>query len=318
MRPGPIVRRGVVAAAGLIGGLVAYSALSARRAERLAPRDGRFVDVEGARLHYLDMGSGPTVVLVHGLTGQLRNFTYALTEQLIGDFRVIVVDRPGSGYSNYTRPGARGLHAQAAIIGRFVEALRLDRPLLVGHSLGGALALTLATRTPDLVGGLALVSPLTQPLRDAPGIFRPLLIRSPLRRAVIAWTLAVPLARLVRRRSLKAVFGPDRVPPDFAGKGGGALSTRPGVFRAASQEVTEGVGDLEEVVLGYPLLRMPVGILFGRGDRILAPDIHGERTAATIPDADLMLIDGGHMLPLTATKEVAAWIRAQSARTPAR
>jgi hypothetical protein len=128
MRPRKILGTGLMAAAGVVGGLVGYSALAGRRAERLVPRDGRFVEVDGARLHYVDIGSGPAILLVHGLSGQLRNFTYALTERLAGDYRVVAVDRPGSGYSIYTRPGGRGLHAQAAIIGRFIAAVGLDRP----------------------------------------------------------------------------------------------------------------------------------------------------------------------------------------------
>jgi pimeloyl-ACP methyl ester carboxylesterase len=314
MRPRKILGTGLMAAAGVVGGLVGYSALAGRRAERLVPRDGRFVEVDGARLHYVDIGSGPAILLVHGLSGQLRNFTYALTERLAGDYRVVAVDRPGSGYSIYTRPGGRGLHAQAAIIGRFIAAVGLDRPLLVGHSLGGALALTLATQSPKLLGGLALISPLTQKETMAPDVFKALIIPSPGRRLALAWTLAAPLGRLRRSRMLEDVFGPDPVPEDFGTRGGSYLSSRPGAIYAASIDITEAVVDLEEVINDYRSITLPVGILFGRSDRLLSPELHGERTAAAIPGAEIKLIDGGHMIPLTAPEETAAWIRAQAAR----
>src|SRR5579863_7408748 len=86
----------------VIAGLVLYSAWTARRVEKALPPLGRFIDVEGGRIHYLDQGSGPTLLLIHGLGGQMRNFTHSLLERLKNDYRVIIIDRPGSGYS--TRP----------------------------------------------------------------------------------------------------------------------------------------------------------------------------------------------------------------------
>lgn len=316
MRTSTIVKGGVLAGAGVIAGLAAFSSLSARSAERRVPPEGRFLDVDGARLHYIDIGSGPAIVMIHGLTGQLRNFTYALTELLVSDYRVIVVDRPGSGYSTYNRVGGRGLDAQAAIIGHFIKALKLDRPLLVGHSLGGAIALTLATKRPELVGGLALIAPLTQPISDPPKIFRPLINPSPARRAIIARTLAIPLGKVKRKRTLATVFGPDPVPDDFGARGGGFLASRPGAIYAASTELSN-VSDLVEIAALYRDLALPVGILFGRGDQILDPELHGARTAADIPGAQYEVIDGGHMIPLTAPNEIASWLRRQAGRAPA-
>ena len=129
--------------------------------ERRLPPQGCFIDVDGHRLHYLDLGAGPPIVMIHGLGGQVRNFTHSLTGRLAGRHRLIVVDRPGSGYSSRPRGGAVGLRAQAAILARLVERLELGRPLLVGHSLGGAVALAMALDHPRAVGGLALLAPLT-------------------------------------------------------------------------------------------------------------------------------------------------------------
>ncbi|RZM12026.1 MAG: alpha/beta hydrolase, partial [Sphingomonas sp.] len=186
-------------------------------------------------------------------------------------------------------------------------------PLLVGHSLGGAIALTLATKRPGLLGGLALLAPLTQPMEDVPDIFRPLVNPSPVRRAIIARTLAVPLGKLKRRRTLATVFAPDAVPADFGERGGGVLAGRPGAFQAASTEMSN-VGDLVEIAALYRDIALPVGILFGRGDRILDPDLHGAQTAAIIPGAQYETIDGGHMIPLTAPVATASWLRRQTGR----
>jgi pimeloyl-ACP methyl ester carboxylesterase len=67
--------------------------------ERAVPPLGTVIDLDGARMHYVDRGSGPPIVMIHGLAGNLRNYTYALVDHLTNDFRVIAIDRPGSGYS---------------------------------------------------------------------------------------------------------------------------------------------------------------------------------------------------------------------------
>jgi pimeloyl-ACP methyl ester carboxylesterase len=302
---------GLLAAAGATaaGGLALYSGLAARRAERRVPRDGGFVSVGATRLHYVEAGSGPAIVLVHGLSGQLRNFTYALTERLAADFRVIALDRPGSGYSPLPPAATRTLRGQGALIGGFIEALGLDHPLLVGHSLGGALSLSLALDRPELLRGLALVAPLTQPIAGIPAVFRALHHTSAFRRRLIAHTLAVPLGTLGQAKARHVIFSPDAVPQDYATRGGGALAVRPSAFYAASSEVSLGTGELVGMARHYPDLSVPLGILFGRGDRILPPELHGERTVAAVPGAELALIDGGHMLPLTAPQAVADFIR---------
>ncbi|HSY94892.1 MAG TPA: alpha/beta fold hydrolase, partial [Steroidobacteraceae bacterium] len=99
-----------MSAASILGGLLAIILLLAaalalftlyvrRRVEAAVPALGRFVQVGETRLHIVEQGSGPALVLVHGLGAQLRNFTYALAARLAADFHVICVDRPGCGYS---------------------------------------------------------------------------------------------------------------------------------------------------------------------------------------------------------------------------
>ncbi|WP_419827490.1 alpha/beta fold hydrolase [Sphingomonas sp.] len=308
---------GLLAATGasVAGGLALYSSLAALRAERLVPRDGGFVEVDEARLHYVEAGRGPAIVMVHGLAGQLRNFTYALTELLAAEFRVIALDRPGSGYSPLPPAATRTLRGQGALIGHFVEALGLDRPLLVGHSLGGALSLSLALDRPDLLRGLALIAPLTQAIAGVPRVFRPFHHPSALKRRLIAHMLAVPLGTIGQGKARRVIFSPDAVPEDYGTRGGGTLAVRPSAFYAASSEVCVGTGELVGMAARYPDLAVPLGILFGRGDRILSPALHGERTVAAVPGAELTLIDGGHMIPLTAPAAVADWIRRRHAIT---
>ena len=137
----------VVAAGVLAGASAALWGLSAwmtRRIEATVPINGRFVEVDGERFHYVEEGKGPPLVMIHGLMGSSRNLTYALSGQLREHFRVISLDRPGSGYSTRHSGTPADLPAQARQIAAFINTLDLGKPLVLGHSLGGAIALALA------------------------------------------------------------------------------------------------------------------------------------------------------------------------------
>lgn len=292
----------------VLGGLWAFAAITARRVERALPRRGQLLEVGGEKLHYVQAGKGPPIVLLHGLTGQIGNFEYALVARLAERFHVVAFDRPGSGYSTRHWRGSADLRGQAGIIAEAIAALGLERPLVVGHSLGGAVALALALDHPDRVRGLALVAPLTQAGDAVPAAFRLLAIRSRIARLVVARTIAIPLTIAARRTVLATVFGPDRAPADFGLKGGGLHGLRPSAFYAASADMIAAGDDMGAIVARYGELRLPVDILFGRDDRVLSAARHGERLAAQIPQAKLELVPGGHMLPVTAPALVADFI----------
>jgi pimeloyl-ACP methyl ester carboxylesterase len=292
----------------LIGGLALFTALHARQAEKLAPPLGPFVEIDGARLHYLDRGSGPVVVMVHGLSGNLRNF-YALIDKLAATCRVVVVDRPGSGYSRMVCGPHPALRTQAKIIARFLSELRLDRPVLVGHSLGGALALALALDHPGCVRALVLISTLSQVERVPPAVFKALDIRSSTLRWLIAWSLMAPLGKLARQATLKVVFAPELPPDSFAVESGAALGLRPGSFIAACEDMGTVSDELANLTPRYPSLGIPVEVIYGRGDPILDYRAHGEGLVAALPDAALHLIEGGHMIPVTAADQIVSRIR---------
>jgi pimeloyl-ACP methyl ester carboxylesterase len=303
-----------LAAAALGGGLVCFTALMARRVETACPPAGRFVDVPGARLHVVDRGQGPALLLVHGLAGQLSHFTYGIVDPLAAHYRVVAVDRPGSGYSVRAAGASATLGAQADVLAALIESLELGRPVVVGHSLGGAVALALAQRHPERVAGLALVAPLTHLIPEVPSVFKDLGIPQPWLRTLVAWTLAVPLGMAKREEVLGAVFGPEAVPGDFPTRGGGLLALRPSHFIAACADLTAAQEDLPQMMQRYGTMRLPVSIIYGRSDRILDPQAQGETLAAKLPGAEFLLLDGGHMLPITAPDRIAEFIRQAAAR----
>lgn len=293
-------------------------------AESRLPAVGEFVEVDGARLHYLDRGEvrgGPPIVMLHGLAGQLHNFAYGLVDELARDTRVIAVDRPGSGYSTRQDGRVRTLIDQADAIEDLCRHLDLGRVLFVGHSLGGALSLTLMLRHPSRVAGLALIAPLTTLSGRIPDVFARLNIGSDWLRKAVAAVLATPMLILSRDRVMPQIFGPEQVPADYPIKAGGILSLRTSQFVSASQDFCALPAVMPQIESRYEDLcttnTPPIGILYGRGDLILDPKAHGDGFVARVPATRLVVVDGGHMLPVTQPDLCATFVREcwQQART---
>lgn len=297
------------AAAALLPLLFVFTWRTTHKIEAALPPTGRFVDVPGARLHVVERGNGPAVLLVHGLSGQLANFDYGMIEPLSRDFRVIAVDRPGAGYSTRQPGAAADLRAQADTLAALIDQLGLHKPLVVGHSLGGAISLALATYHPDRVGGLALIAPLTHPPEAVSPVFQAMAVQSAFVRKLIAWTLVIPMSIRRREQVMNIVFGPDAVPADFPTRGGGLLALRPSHFIGASEDLLGVAHSLPPLLPRYSDLRVPVSILFGREDRILDYRMNGEAFVAKLPSARLTLVSGGHMLPVTAVQTSVDFVR---------
>ncbi len=304
-----IVLLPVVLMAAIAGGLALFTARTVRQVEAALPPAGRFVDVPGARLHVVERGEGPALLLVHGLAGQLCHFTFGMVDLLAAQYRVVAVDRPGSGYSAREPGASASMGAQADVLAALIDALQLDRPVVVGHSMGGAVALALAQRHPERVAGLVLVAPLTHPVRAVSPVFSGLMIAKPWMRTLVAWTLAVPMSLARREQVLGVLFSPDAVPSDFATRGGGMLSLRPSHFIAACTDLAAIPEYLPGMTQRYGTMHLPVSIIYGRGDSILNPRDQGEALAAELPGAMFTLVDGGHMLPITMPALVAQFIR---------
>jgi pimeloyl-ACP methyl ester carboxylesterase len=180
--------------------------------------------------------------------------------------------------------------------------------LLVGHSLGGDVALAVGLNYPQSISRLALIAPLTHTQSAPPEPFRGLLIPSPWMRRLIANTLATPLSIKRGVEALAFVFGPEPAPKDFRTKGGGLLGLRPGSFYAASSDMIATADDLPTMEGRYATLQVPVDVLYGRQDQVLDYRQHGEALKQKVPHAILTLIDGGHMLPVTMPAVTATWL----------
>lgn len=294
--------------------LFGFTQFTAYQVRRRFPPEGKFVDIDGDRLHYVDYGSGPPIVMVHGLCGQLRNFAYLELPRLAQSHRVIVVDRAGSGRSTRGPASQANVYAQARTIARFIDTLGLEKPLLVGHSLGGAIALAVGLDHPDSVSRIALIAPLTHTETEPPAAFKGLALRWPLLRRFASLTMGIPVMILQSRKAIDAIFAPEPMPRDFPIKGGGLMGLRPDAFYAASSDLVAAPEDLPEMERRYPTLGVPVSVLYGRQDAILSYRKHGEALKQKLPGIELTLVEGGHMLPVTQPVQTTDWIREVAAQ----
>lgn len=292
---------------------------AARQAERRHPPKGRFIEVDGTRLHYTDEGAGPPVVLLHGNVVSAEDWrTSGVSDRLRERHRVIAFDRPGFGHSDRPRGRIWTAGAQAELLYAAIARLGLPRPIVIGHSWGTLPALFLAARYPDRVGGLVLVSGYYfWTLR--PDVLLVALTAMPVLGDLLRYTLSPLLGRLAMPLLKHAMFSPAPVAARFHAEFSDGMALRPSQIRATSVDgalMIPGVLDLHRM---YGDIAMPVAILAGDGDKVVFRR-NAERLHAGIPGSNLRVIEGaGHMLHHTAPHRVAEavdWVAGMAVREP--
>ena len=221
-----------VATAASLAAMTAYNIYRARKAEREHPPTGRFVTVDGVRLHYIEKGEGPPVVLLHGNVVTAEDFrTSGVLELLARRHRVIAFDRPGFGYSDRPHGSAWSARAQANLLRSALDVLDISRPVVLGHSWGAAVALAMALNHPDDVRGLVLLSGYYYPtLRADVLLSSPPAI--PILGDLLRFSISPLLGKLLQPLLLKGMFAPLPVPADFTTGSTPNMSLRPGQIRA--------------------------------------------------------------------------------------
>ncbi|MBO6798421.1 alpha/beta hydrolase [Maricaulis sp.] len=277
-------------------GFAGFSAyVSGKISKAMAPA-GAFQEVEGGRIHYVEKGEGRPLLLIHGLGGNLHNFGYAMIDRLAERYHVIAIDRPGCGHSERDNDELARLPRQAEMIADFIRRKGIEKPLVIGHSLGGAISLRLAIDHPELVGGLAMLSPLTAVQESAPAVFGGLFAPNSALRGIIANTIAVPASIRNGAAVVETIFAPEPVPEDFRTRGGGLLSLRPVAYYAASTDMHAVPMDIGAQQDLYARISAPMGMLYGDDDAVLVADHHVAAIMAVQPELHLVRMGGvGHM-----------------------
>lgn len=285
----------LVATAAALAAMTAYNVYRARKAEREHPPTGRFITANGVRLHYLERGEGSPVVLLHGNVVTAEDFqTSGLLDLLAARHRVIAFDRPGFGYSDRPHGSAWSAGAQANLLREAFVVLGINRPIVLGHSLGAAVALALALNHPDAVRGLVLLSGYYYPTLRAD-----ILLSSPAAIPIVGdllrYSISPLVGKLMQPLLLKGMFAPLPLPASFAKGSTPDMSIRPGQIRAESQDGVSMIPGAMAMQHRYQELTMPVVIMAGTKDRVVNVK-QPRRLHAQIQHSILRLVPGvGHM-----------------------
>ncbi|WP_233557163.1 alpha/beta fold hydrolase [Gemmobacter lutimaris] len=290
--------------------LVALGAFGTRRraARREARRKaafpplGRLVTVEGRRLHLVQIGSGPDLVMIHGASANLREFAMDLAPRLSSQFRVTLIDRPGLGWSDAVPEDTPG--EQARLMRLAAESIGVTRPLVLGHSYGGAVALAWAMQAP--VAGLLMLSGVAMPWEGGLGLWYQVTASAMGRAVVVPLVTAFAPTRQIDR-SIAATFLPQQPPPGYSRAAGVGLLLRRDALAHNARQVNTLLPHVQAMQPHYDTIRVPVEILHGDADTIVPAHIHAVPLAATLPDAALTLLPGlGHMPHQTQPEAVKA------------
>jgi len=295
-------------------GLGATSEHLVRQAERDFPATGHFVNAGGIRQHVIERGSGPPLVMIHGAYGAAADFEASLMPLTARQYRSIAVDRPGHGYTEAGNEAAKMLpDAQARQLHAALQALGVQKPILLGFSYGGAVALSYALQYPEEIAALVLVSPVAYPWRrTAPMPFG--VADAPLVGPVLKHTIVTPVGMMLKDSAVASIFAPDPVPETFAAAPV-ALGLRQDDYAATAREIRQLDAFLHDQAPRYPSLRMPVIIVVNDADTSVWSTAHGRPLAAAVQDAELVVTEGGgHPLHFSRPASVLAAIAWAAAR----
>lgn len=296
---------GLAAASGLV-------ACTTGQTSAPTPPLGRFVTVRGRRVHYLTQGRGPDVILVHGASGNLRDFTFDLVGRLAPSYRVTAFDRPGLGYSETLRSGGESPVDQAAQLDAAAAQLGIRRAVVLGHSYGASVAMAWALNHPARVAGVVTLAGVTMPWPE--GMLSPWygLAATGLGGALMSALVTETTAR----RALPRFFAPQPVPQGYADYVGIDLAINPTTLRNSARQVDRLRPSLVQMAARYPGLQTPVEVLHGTADTIVGIDIHARPVVATLPNARLTVLEGiGHMIHHVAPRATRAAIDRVAARS---
>ncbi|MDN3276778.1 alpha/beta hydrolase [Frankia sp. RB7] len=267
--------------------------------QRAFPPQGRMIEVEGAVLHVVDIGprdAGLPIVMLHGASSNLEVMRHPLGDLLAKQHRVILIDRPGHGWSTRARRQDSTPDIQARMIDAALGKLGVDRAVFVVHSWSGALGARLALDHASRVAGLVMLAPVTHPWRGGVGRYNEI-IATPVIGPLLAYTITLPLGYFVAKSGARNVFLPQTMPDGFVKESATPLLLRPREFIANAYDLVTLKEAVSAQAPRYGEIRVPVTIIAGEPDKTVKTDIHARPFAATVPNAKLIVLpDLGHMV----------------------
>lgn len=280
--------------------------------ERRYPPKGRMIDVAGGRLHVVELGpeheNWVPIVVIHGASSNLEALRQPLGDLLAQDRRVLLIDRPGHGWSTRDRLSHSTPAMQARMIDEALGKLGVDRAIIVGHSWAGALAAAFAINHPQRVGGLVMLSPVTH--RWVGGIpWHHNLGAIPIIGPLFAYTFALPTGMLMIDKGARGAFLPQTIPDNYVRDTSLKLLLRPREFLANARDMVTLKAAVTEQMLRYGEIKAPTVVIHGDADTTVYLDVHARQFVQAVPHASLIVVPGvGHVIQNAAAETIIAAI----------
>ncbi|MGE9010155.1 alpha/beta fold hydrolase [Leptospira interrogans] len=268
--------------------------------QRAHPAQGKMVEVAGATLHIVDIGprdsASPPIVMLHGASSNLEVMRQPVGDRLAKSHRVILIDRPGHGWSTRANLADSTPQIQGRMIDEALAKLGIGRAILVVHSWAGALGARMALDYPERVAGMVMLAPVAYPWPGGVGRYNKI-VATPVIGPLLAYTITLPLGKLLINSGVRGVFLPQPVPDGYVENTASSLLLRPREFLANARDLVTLKAAVAEQSPRYASIKAPITIITGDIDKTVSTNIHSRPLAATAPNAKLIVLPGlGHMV----------------------
>jgi pimeloyl-ACP methyl ester carboxylesterase len=268
--------------------------------QRAYPAQGEMVEVSGATLNVVELGPrdapGPPIVLIHGASSNLEAMRQPLGDRLASKHRVILIDRPGHGWSTRAREDDSTPAIQSRMINAALEKLGVGTAIFVVHSWAGALGARMALDYPARVAGLVMLAPVAYPWTGGVGWYNDV-VTAPVIGPLLAYTITLPLGLFLTGPGARNAFLPQTMPENFVTDTATPLLLRPREFLANARDLVTLKAAVREQASRYEEIGVPTVVIAGNADTTVWPTIHSQPFAAVVPNAKLIMLPGvGHIV----------------------
>ena len=285
--------------------LVSHEFLMVSRIEGKYPPRGDFVDVETAKIHFLtrkkaadieNQGNAP-VVLIHGSSGSSADMELAFFDAFPDDIDLYAFDRPGIGWSKTKLSPLEMSNPmkQAEAIHMAVKKLKLDKPIIVGHSWGGAVAIAYAKQFGNEISGAVSLAGVAYPWKGPYGWYD-VLLTTPVFNHIFTRLFLNKMGQLYVPLSIKAIFEPEAARGDYRKGAQAEIILRPSTIINNSYYSLNLRRHLKTMSEKYNDIKIPLLIVAGNRDYIVHSKSQSERLHNEVAGSEYILFKGaGHM-----------------------